>query len=87
MVDDVYNKDGKLVGALGVSRDTSCTNHIVAWKLRKALKLDYVPAGVSPTGDDNIVHEPASGWFHPDCGAIEKAITEALPVTNPISHP
>jgi uncharacterized protein GlcG (DUF336 family) len=26
-----------LVGALGVSGDTSCTDHIVAWKLRKAL--------------------------------------------------
>jgi uncharacterized protein GlcG (DUF336 family) len=82
----LYNKDGKLVGAVGVSGDTSCTDHIVAWKLRKALKLDYVPAGVSPTGDDNIVHDPTSGWFHPDCGAQEKGIAEALPVTNPISH-
>ena len=83
----LYTKEGKLVGALGISGDTSCTDHLVAWKLRKALGLDYVPAGVSPTGDDNIVHDPASGWFHPDCGPAEKAIAEALPITYPIDHP
>jgi len=82
----LYTKEGKLVGALGVSGDTSCTDHIVAWRLRKALGLDYVPAGVSPTGDDNIVHDPASGWFHPDCGETEKSIAEALPTSYPISH-
>jgi uncharacterized protein GlcG (DUF336 family) len=92
----LYNRDGKLVGAVGVSGDTSCTDHIVAWKLRKLLGLDYVPAGVSPTGDDNIVHDlthnaadhevSASGWGHPDCGAVEKTIADALPMTHPISH-
>ena len=82
----LYNKDHKLVGALGVSGDTSCTDHVVAWKVRKALGLDYVPAGVSPTGDDNMVHDPASGWFHPVCSAAEKAIVDALPTTYPISH-
>src|SRR6267154_3799548 len=30
----LYNKTGVLVGALGVSGDTSCTDHIVAWKTR-----------------------------------------------------
>ena len=82
----LYNRDGKLVGALGVSGDTSCTDHIIAWKLRKALGLDYVPGGVSPTGDDNIVHNPASGWAHPECGGSARSIAEALPVTHPISH-
>ena len=82
----LYNKDHKLVGALGISGDTSCTDHVVAWKVRKALGLDYVPAGVSPTGDDNMVHDPASGWFHPVCSAAEKAIVDALPTTYPISH-
>lgn len=82
----LYNKDHKLVGALGISGDTSCTDHIVAWKVRKALGLDYVPAGVSPTGDDNMVHDPASGWFHPVCSDSEKAIVEALPTAYPISH-
>ena len=83
----LYNNKGKLVGAIGVSGDTSCTDHIVAWKVRKALGMDYVPAGVSATGDDNMVHDPASGWFHPVCGADQKAIVEALPVTHPTSDP
>ena len=83
----LYNRQGKLVGAVGVSGDTSCTDHIVAWKLRKELGLDYVPAGVSPTGDDNIVYDAASGWAHPDCGGAAKTIAEALPTTHPISRP
>src|SRR5262245_52329254 len=33
----LYNKDHKLVGAVGISGDTSCTDHVVAWKVRKAL--------------------------------------------------
>lgn len=82
----LYNSQGKLVGALGVSGDTSCTDHIIAWKLRKALALDYVPAGVSATHDDNIVYDPTSGWAHPDCGGSAKAIAEALPSTHPISQ-
>jgi uncharacterized protein GlcG (DUF336 family) len=82
----LYNRQGKLVGALGVSGDTSCTDHIIAWKLRKALGLDYLPGGVSPTQDDNIVYDPASGWAHPDCGGTAKAIAEALPTTHPISR-
>ena len=82
----LYTKDHTLVGALGISGDTSCTDHVVAWKVRKALGLDYVPAGVSPTGDDNMVHDPSSGWFHPVCSADEKAIVKDLPTSYPISH-
>jgi len=82
----LYNKDHKLVGALGISGDTSCTDHIVAWKVRDALGLDYVPAGVSPTGDDNMVHDPSSGWFHPVCSALESNIVANLPVSFPINH-
>ena len=90
----LYNADGTLLGAIGVSGDTSCTDHIIAWKIRHALNLDNVPAGVSATGDDNIVHdivtnatghpESPSGWGHPDLGAAEKAIAAALPITHPV---
>ena len=31
----LYNAQGTLVGGIGVSGDTSCTDHIVAWKVRK----------------------------------------------------
>jgi uncharacterized protein GlcG (DUF336 family) len=90
----LYNAAGKLVGAIGLSGDTSCTDHIIAWKLRHALNLDNVPAGVSPTGDDNMVHDitpdadghpkSASGWGHPVCDPTDAAIVAALPATHPV---
>src|SRR6267154_5135028 len=43
----LYNANHKLVGAVGVSGDTSCADHNIAWRTRNQLKLDYVPAGVS----------------------------------------
>lgn len=36
---------GVKVGAIGVSGDTSCTDHVVAWKIREALGMDGVPNG------------------------------------------
>jgi uncharacterized protein GlcG (DUF336 family) len=91
----LYNSQGKLVGAIGVSGDTSCTDHIVAWKVRHALNLDNVPAGVAAGGTDNIIHDiapdahghekSASGWGHPTCaGAPAVAIATALVVTHPV---
>ncbi|HYQ92606.1 MAG TPA: heme-binding protein, partial [Candidatus Competibacteraceae bacterium] len=77
----LYTASRKLVGGLGVSGDTSCTDHHVAWKTRQALALDHVPAGVnkkgSPAkGNDNIIYDmvdgkSASGFGHPDCGMGE----------------
>ncbi len=92
----LYDKNGKLVGALGVSGDTSCTDHIIAWKVRHALNFDNVPAGVAPGGTDNIVYDitedahghpkSANGWGHPECDttAAAKTISQALPVTHPV---
>jgi uncharacterized protein GlcG (DUF336 family) len=90
----LYNSEGKLVGAIGVSGDTSCADHIIAWKIRDALNLDNVPGGVSGTGDDNIVNDispdlgghlvSAGGWGHPVCSEEAKAISEALPATHPV---
>ena len=69
----------------------SCTDHIVAWKLRHALNLDNVPGGVAG-GTDNILFDirgaqgnfsSKSGFGHPECGS-GTAIAEALPETHPI---
>jgi uncharacterized protein GlcG (DUF336 family) len=84
-----YRPSGELVGAIGVSGDTSCTDHIIAWKLRDALNLDTVPAGVSSTGDDNMIQDlvggvSASGFGHPDCGFGESGIIATLPIGAPI---
>jgi uncharacterized protein GlcG (DUF336 family) len=90
----LYTKEGKLVGALGVSGDTSCTDHIIAWKIRHKLNLDNVPAGVSPTHDDNIIHDittnasghavSAGGFGHPKCDDDAAAIAAKLPTTHPV---
>lgn len=81
----LYNKSGSLIGAVGVSGDTSCADHNVAWKTRDALKLDYVPAGVSLTGDDNIIYVATNGFAHVDCGNGEKTLAEVLPTEFPLS--
>ena len=86
----LYDKDGKLLGGIGVSGDSSCADHNIAWKTRDTLKLDYVPAGVSATKDDNIVYDidadgtSAGGWGHPECSADATSIGNDLPTTHPI---
>ena len=92
----LYNSGGTLVGALGVSGNTSCTDHIIAWKVRDAVKFDTLPGGVSPTKDDNIIHDisgdsktghstSAGGWGHPECDAAAAGIANELPSTHPVS--
>jgi uncharacterized protein GlcG (DUF336 family) len=93
----LYNKQHELVGGLGVSGDTSCADHNIAWRTRNNLHLDYVPAGVS--GDtarpDNINYQGlvapdtlANDFSHPICkiAGVDKVspISAALP---PIPEP
>ncbi|MGR8946699.1 MAG: GlcG/HbpS family heme-binding protein [Gammaproteobacteria bacterium] len=84
----LYNAEGTIVGAVGVSGDSSCADHNIAWKTRDYLGLDNIPGGVSATGDDNIIYlvfaEKPNGFKHPQCGGGEQAIGEALPVDFPI---
>jgi hypothetical protein len=47
--------DGQnLVGGLGMSVDTSCADHNVAWRVRHALNLDHAPPGPTPNKTDAI---------------------------------
>ena len=43
----LYNSRSQLIGAIGVSGDTSCADHNIAWRTRNTLALDYVPGGAS----------------------------------------
>jgi len=62
----LYAKGGKIVGGVGVSGDTSCSDHNVAWRLRHNLNLDFL-GGTIPgvagifQGDtnhpDNIIYD------------------------------
>jgi uncharacterized protein GlcG (DUF336 family) len=78
----LYAPGDVIVGGVGVSGDTSCTDHEVAWRVRNTLKLDHLGSvnGVSgdPTHPDNIIYDIAanpyggtgistSGYGHPSC--------------------
>jgi hypothetical protein len=75
----------ELVGGLGVSGDTACADHVIAWKTRHSLGLDAVPMGVAPGTSDNLIFDiqngvSSSGFGHPDCkgGNPSKSIIEQL---------
>jgi uncharacterized protein GlcG (DUF336 family) len=81
----LYSPDGKIVGGLGLSGDTSCTDHIIAWKIRHELHLDAVPMGPSPDHNDNMIldwdnNASVSGFGHPSCkgGMVPDAIIQQL---------
>jgi uncharacterized protein GlcG (DUF336 family) len=91
--------NGKVIGAVGLSGDTSCADHNIAWRVRHALNLDNVSAGVAPAvganpaGKDNIIFDiapatgaSASGFGHPTCLAAvaDSTMGTNLPTTYPL---
>jgi len=75
---------GIRVGGVGVSGDTSCTDHMVAWRVRSSLGLDHfgqknaAVGGVSgdATHPDNIIFDitptPEGGLLNPG-GTLSKS--------------
>lgn len=76
------------VGAIGVSGDTSCTDHAVSWRIRDSLGLDNVPAGFhtgsglalySAIGDEMVIAldntATANTTMQPNCAGT--AVTES----------
>lgn len=81
----LYDSEGNLLGALGVSGDTSCADHNVAWRVREALDLGNAPGGVQPENkDDGIIYdigddgESESGFGHPTCGGSEQQVANEI---------
>ena len=77
----LYNSSKTLVGAIGVSGDSSCADHNIAWSTRRLLGYDVTPGGVSSKGNDGIVYATGStikGWQHPVCSAAAKAASIKL---------
>jgi len=92
----LYSAAHVLIGAVGVSGDSSCADHNIAWRTRNTLNLDHVPAGVSGDASrpDNIIYDitpqagqqegvSAGGFGHPVCGAAATTIAESLSPTRP----
>ena len=80
----LYDASGDRLGGIGVSGDTSCRDHMVAWETRHNLGLDFVTAGVSGdlTRPDNIIFDVTNGFGHPNCldAAAETAAAALTPV-------
>lgn len=68
---------GRVIGGLGVSGDSACADHVIAYRMRKAVALDRIPGGVGFGGTDDIDFLPAgsapSGFKHPHCFASDLA--------------
>jgi uncharacterized protein GlcG (DUF336 family) len=77
-----YGAGKKILGAVGVSGDTSCADHMIAWRVRHTLGLDHLLGVGGVSGDnnrpDNIVYDitanpnggtgkSAGGFGHPTC--------------------
>ncbi len=86
----LYDKSG-VVGAVGLSGDTSCADHMIAWRVRHELGLDKLASagaeGVSGDTDrpDNIVFDigevgSRGGFGHPGC--INTGDQAGLPVVH-----
>jgi uncharacterized protein GlcG (DUF336 family) len=92
----LYGAGKVIVGAVGVSGDTSCADHDIAWRVRHGLNLDHMAGVGGVSGDatrpDNIVYDvtpnpnggtgvSAGGFGHPKC--INTALPNTLPVVQP----
>jgi uncharacterized protein GlcG (DUF336 family) len=89
----LYNSSRKIIGAVGVSGDTSCADHRIGWRVRNLLVLDYLNGVGGVSGDagrpDNMVFDIVAnpnggtgrspgGFGHPTCSA-----NDGLPATLP----
>ena len=78
----LYGPGRTIMGAVGVSGDTSCADHRIGWLVRHNLALDHMKgvAGVSGDSDrpDNIVFDlnpgtgkSSGGFGHPSCTSAD----------------
>jgi uncharacterized protein GlcG (DUF336 family) len=70
--------NGQVIGGLGVSGDTSCADHAIAFRMRALAGLNVVPAGVA-NNTDNIIYASfgttPTGFEHPHCTGSNSANT------------
>jgi uncharacterized protein GlcG (DUF336 family) len=92
----LYGPGKKIVGGVGVSGDTSCADHNIAWRVRNNLALDHLAGvgGVSgdPARPDNIIFDitpnpdggtgiSGGGFGHPTC--LNTSGSDTLPPVRP----
>ena len=93
----LYDSNKRVIGAVGVSGDTSCADHNIAWRVRANLSLDFlrglgVNSAADPDRPDNIIFDilpnpdggtgiSAAGFGHPTC--LNTAGSNTLPPVKP----
>jgi uncharacterized protein GlcG (DUF336 family) len=92
----LYGPGKVIVGAVGVSGDTSCADHNIAWRVRNNLGLDHLSGVGGVSGDaarpDNIIFDvtpnqfggtgiSAGGFGHPMC--LNTSGSSTLPAVQP----
>jgi uncharacterized protein GlcG (DUF336 family) len=92
----LYGPGKVIVGGVGVSGDTSCADHNIAWRVRKNLGLDHLSGVGGVSGDsarpDNIVFDitanpyggtgiSTGGFGHPTC--LNTSGSNTLPPVQP----
>lgn len=68
----LYGANGNKIGGIGVSGDTSCTDHVVAYKVRAHYQDGVVLSKTVPGSLDVLLQDitngvSASGFGHPTC--------------------
>jgi hypothetical protein len=67
----LYDSKGQVIGALGVSGDSSCADHAIAFRMRALAGYAAVPSGVAPDNTDNIIYPKSgaapTGFEQPHC--------------------
>jgi uncharacterized protein GlcG (DUF336 family) len=92
----LYGPGKVIIGAVGVSGDTSCADHNIAWRVRNNLGLDHLSGVGGVSGDaarpDNIIFDitanpnggtgiSAGGFGHPMC--LNTSGSSTLPAVQP----
>jgi len=73
----LYNESG-VIGGIGVSGDSSCADHNVAWRVRQALSLNKTPQKDAIIYDLGPDGKSASGFGHVKCPGHEADIAHEL---------
>ncbi len=86
----LYSASRKVIGAVGVSGDTSCADHRIAWRVRDNLNLDNLLTVGGVSGDanrpDNMIFDiggngkSTGGFGHPNCTPNSDGQPATLPV-------
>lgn len=74
----LYNAGSVKIGGLGVSGDSSCRDHVFAWRMRLALAKDFTP---NSDALKFVTVAPAALFESPEC-AVSAPTTTLLTTTN-----